>query len=236
MVLHRAVTIDDVARAASVSRQTVSRVLNAKGEIAPETRARVQAIITELGYRPNLLARSLITRTTHTIGLVVPNISQPFLPEIARGIKECCQTGGYQLLLAYSAEGPREESESLHQLGQQRVDGVVVVNSRLSDAALGDALDAAHAPEVRTSRLVAERLASLGVAVESGLALTGVKAILDSGRPGPTVAILGELDSVLCRDHPDHDPRTGAVHACGHNAQVASMFGAAVALRESGVL
>jgi amidohydrolase len=91
--------------------------------------------------------------------------------------------------------------------------------------------------EVRTSRLVAERLAQLGVPVESGLALTGLKAVLNGGGgPGPTVAILGELDSVVCRDHPDHDPETGAVHACGHNAQVASMLGAGLALQASGAL
>jgi amidohydrolase len=90
--------------------------------------------------------------------------------------------------------------------------------------------------EVRTSRLVAERLHGLGVPVQSGLAITGLKVVLDTGRPGPTVAVLGELDSVLCRDHPDHDPETGAVHACGHNAQIATMFGAGQALKDSGAL
>ena len=91
--------------------------------------------------------------------------------------------------------------------------------------------------EVRTSRLVAERLSQLGVPVESGLAVTGLKAVLNGGAgPGPTVALLGELDSVVCRDHPDHDPETGAVHACGHNTQIASMLGAGLALQASGVL
>jgi LacI family transcriptional regulator len=137
----RSVTIDDVARAANVSRQTVSRVLNAKGEISPTTRERVQAVIAELGYRPNLLARSLITRTTHTIGLVVPDISQPFFPEIARGIKEHAHAAGYQMLLAYTAEQPMQEVESLHQLREQRVDGVIVANSRLDADTLADALD-----------------------------------------------------------------------------------------------
>jgi LacI family transcriptional regulator len=147
----RSVTIDDVARAASVSRQTVSRVLNAKGEISETTRARVQAVIAELGYRPNLLARSLITRTTHTIGLVVPDISQPFFPEIARGIKEHAHAAGYQMLLAYTAEQPMQEVESLHQLREQRVDGVIVANSRLDAETLADALDGLG-PVVLTNR------------------------------------------------------------------------------------
>jgi LacI family transcriptional regulator len=147
----RAVTIEDVARRANVSRQTVSRVLNAKGELSPTTRARVQAAIAELGYRPNLLARGLITRTTHTIGLVVPDISQPFFPEIARGIQEHAHAAGYQMLLAYTAEQPMQEVESLHQLREQRVDGVIVANSRLDADTLRRAL-ADLRPVVLTNR------------------------------------------------------------------------------------
>ena len=147
----RAITIDDVARAASVSRQTVSRVLNGKGEISQATRERVQRVIAELGYRPNLLARSLITRTTHTIGLVVPDISQPFFPEIARGIKEHAHAAGYQMLLAYTAEQPMQEVESLHQLREQRVDGVIVANSRLDPDTLAEVLEGLG-PVVLTNR------------------------------------------------------------------------------------
>jgi amidohydrolase len=91
--------------------------------------------------------------------------------------------------------------------------------------------------EFRTSQLVADRFAAMGAAYQDGLAITGVKAVLDGGAgPGPTVAILGELDSVLCWDHPDRDPKTGAVHACCHHAQVATMLGVGRALFESGVL
>ncbi len=136
----RPATIDDVARRANVSRQTVSRVLNEKGEIAAATRARIQHVIDELGYRPNLLARSLITRTTHTFGLVVPDISNPFFPEIARGIKERAHTDGYQMLLAHTSEDPMQEVESLRQFRERRVDGVIVANSRLDNVTLADAV------------------------------------------------------------------------------------------------
>ncbi len=147
----RSVTIDDVARRANVSRQTVSRVLNEKGEIAPATRARIQQLIDEMGYRPNLLARSLITRTTNTVGLVVPDISNPFFPEIARGIKERAHAAGYHMLLAHTAEDPMQEVESLRQFRERRVDGVIVANSRLDDAALAAALRGI-APVVLTNR------------------------------------------------------------------------------------
>jgi amidohydrolase len=91
--------------------------------------------------------------------------------------------------------------------------------------------------EVRTAALVADHLSRLGLVAQTGLALTGVKAVLEGGGgPGPTVAILGELDALPVWDHPDHDPETGAVHACCHHAQVAAMLGAAAGLVHGGVL
>jgi amidohydrolase len=86
--------------------------------------------------------------------------------------------------------------------------------------------------EHRTASLVHEWFDRLGLPHQDGIALTGSRALLDTGVPGPTVAVLGELDSLLCWEHPERDPRTGAVHACGHNAQIATMLGAGLALRE----
>jgi len=86
--------------------------------------------------------------------------------------------------------------------------------------------------EHRTARVVHEWFDRLGLSHQDGIALTGTRADLACGAAGPTVAILGELDSLLCWEHPDRDPSTGAVHACGHNAQLAMMLGAGLALRE----
>jgi amidohydrolase len=86
--------------------------------------------------------------------------------------------------------------------------------------------------EHRTASVVQEWFDRLGLVHRDGIALTGTRADLACGSAGPTVAILGELDSLLCWEHPDRDPRTGAVHACGHNAQIAMMLGAGLALRE----
>jgi metal-dependent amidase/aminoacylase/carboxypeptidase family protein len=83
--------------------------------------------------------------------------------------------------------------------------------------------------EHRTARVVHEWFDRLGLKHTDGIALTGTRADLACGSAGPTVAILGELDSLLCWEHPDRDPSTGAVHACGHNAQVAMMLGAGLA-------
>lgn len=90
--------------------------------------------------------------------------------------------------------------------------------------------------EFKTAELVATKLSELGVSPQTGLAVTGVKGRKESGRSGPTLAILGELDSLIVLEHPHADPRTGAAHACGHNAQVAGMLGAAMALSSAGVI
>ncbi len=89
--------------------------------------------------------------------------------------------------------------------------------------------------EVRTAERVAAGLQGLGIEPRRGLALTGVKGRRDCPAPGPTLAILGELDALRVPDHPHADPRTGAAHACGHNAQVAAMVGAAMGLLSDGV-
>jgi amidohydrolase len=91
--------------------------------------------------------------------------------------------------------------------------------------------------EVRTARLVEATLRRLGLAPRTGLAFTGVRADLPGGRgPGPTFALIGELDALVVTGHPDADPATGAAHACGHNAQIAGLLGAAIALAETGAM
>ncbi len=89
--------------------------------------------------------------------------------------------------------------------------------------------------EFRTTKLAQEKLRGLGLTVQGELAYTGFRADLDSGKPGPVVALLGEMDSVILPSHPDADPETGAVHACGHNTHITALVGAAVGLCEAGV-
>ncbi len=90
--------------------------------------------------------------------------------------------------------------------------------------------------EFETAGVVDEWLTRLDIPHETGIAVTGLKAVLDTGRPGPSVAILGELDALPVPDHPYANPETGAAHACGHNNQIASMLGAAMGFTQSGVL
>ncbi|MBI82261.1 MAG: amidohydrolase [Planctomycetaceae bacterium] len=89
--------------------------------------------------------------------------------------------------------------------------------------------------EQRTAGLVQEVFDEAGLSYESGLALTGVKAVLRGKRPGPTVALMGELDALQVPGHPRADRQTQAAHACGHNAQIAGLMGAALGLTSSGI-
>ena len=90
--------------------------------------------------------------------------------------------------------------------------------------------------ELRTAGIVADHMKHLGIPFQSGIAVTGVKGILEGKAKRPTVAYLGELDSIIVSDHPDADPETGAAHACGHNAQIAALIALAYGLVEGGVM
>ncbi len=90
--------------------------------------------------------------------------------------------------------------------------------------------------ETKTSRLVAGKFADMGMPARIGLALTGVRADLVGGSPGPALAVIGELDSLIVNEHPHADSGTGAAHACGHHCQIGMMLGAAMGLMQPDVL
>jgi len=144
-------TIADVAREAGVSRQTVSRALNNKGEISSETLRRVREVIERLDYRPSSIARGLATRHTLTIGLVVPDIANPFFADISRGADDAAHAAGYSLLLCNTVEDPGREAAILRLLEQRGVDGVVLCSSRLPEDELADLVDY-HAAAVLVNR------------------------------------------------------------------------------------
>jgi len=132
---HR-VTIEDVARAAGVSRQTVSRAINNKGEISPLTLERVMDAIQRLGYRPSWVARGLATQRTRTLGLVVPDITNPFFPEVARGVQDVARARDYHVFLYNTDESAERERQILYSLASQPVDGILLFGSRIADAEL----------------------------------------------------------------------------------------------------
>lgn len=90
--------------------------------------------------------------------------------------------------------------------------------------------------EVKTSKYMEEQFEALGYELTRAEGITGFVTVLDTGREGPEIMILGELDSIICPAHPEADPVTGAVHSCGHNAQCAALLGIAAALKQPGIL
>lgn len=141
----------DVARESGVSLMTVSRVINDKGDVSDDTRQRVLAVIERMDFRPSGIARSLATRRTGTIGLVVPDISNPFFADVARGVADAAYLDDYSVFLCSSDEDPARELEFLISLEEKRVDGLIVCSSRLSSDELASAL-ARHADVVLINR------------------------------------------------------------------------------------
>jgi DNA-binding LacI/PurR family transcriptional regulator len=136
----RRVTINDVAKLAGVSYQTVSRVINNKPNVSTTTRQRVQEIITETGYRPSPIARSLATARSATIGLVVPDIANLYFSAIARGVEQVAYANNYNVLLCNTGEDASRELEVLYTLDERFVDGVIACGLRQEDAPLQQAL------------------------------------------------------------------------------------------------
>jgi len=138
------VTMADVAREAGVSAMTVSRVVNEKGEVGPATRQRVLEIVERLGYRPSAIARGLATQRTGSLGLVMPDVANPFFSDVARGAEHVAYAEGYNIFLCNTDEDPQRELSVLQSLEEKQVDGVVLCSSRLDDGELEAAL--AHHP------------------------------------------------------------------------------------------
>ncbi len=143
----RAVTIQDVAARAGVSISTVSRVVTGAVAVEPATAERVREAIADLGYRPNLLARSFRRRVTHTIGLLVPDNSNPFFAELARTIENAGFAEGYSVVLCNSDLSEVKQETYIDVLLANRVDGLILASSGLiptvgSHGAVGRILDA----------------------------------------------------------------------------------------------
>jgi LacI family transcriptional regulator len=125
------VTIADVARHAQVSKTTVSHVISGNRPVAAPTRQRVERAISALDYRPDGLARSLRTRRTHTVALIVPDLTNPFYPVLARGLEEG-EGGDYRTFICSSDGRPDRERAFLEDVVDRRVDGIVLDSFHLT--------------------------------------------------------------------------------------------------------
>ena len=127
------VTIYDVAREANVSMATVSRVVNGNPNVKPSTRKKVQEVIERLGYRPNAVARGLASKKTTTVGVIIPDISNTYFAELARGIEEIAKMYKYNILLSNSDQIKEKEFHLLNTMLAKQVDGIVFMGGNITE-------------------------------------------------------------------------------------------------------
>jgi LacI family transcriptional regulator len=127
-------SIRDVAKRAGVSVTTVSHTLNATRFVSAEAQAKVHEATHALGYVPSEVARGLKHNTTRTLGMLVPNNSNPYFAEIIRGVEHHCYGAGYSLLLCNSNDDVQQQADHLRVLAERRVDGIVLVASGDDDS------------------------------------------------------------------------------------------------------
>ncbi|MBN2898726.1 MAG: LacI family DNA-binding transcriptional regulator [Clostridia bacterium] len=145
-------TIKDIAKMAGVSTATVSKVVNHKdNNISEATRQRILNLIEEYNYVPNRVASSMVTKKTHSIGLVIPDITNPFFPEIARGVEDLANQHGYHVILCNSDNDLKKEVAYIAMLQEKMVDGIILTASAMRE---GETLDLGriHVPVITVDR------------------------------------------------------------------------------------
>ena len=127
------VTIYDVAREARVSMATVSRVVNGNQNVKPETRNKVNEVIKKLNYRPNAVARGLASKRTTTVGVIIPDISNVYYSQLARGLEDIATMYKYHSIISNSDNDSEKEKEIFNNLLSKQVDGIIFLGGTISE-------------------------------------------------------------------------------------------------------
>ncbi|RZI97326.1 MAG: LacI family DNA-binding transcriptional regulator [Variovorax sp.] len=173
-------TIKDVALRAGVSVTTVSHVVNDTRHVSAKGRERVELAIRELGYVPNAMARSLKSNTTSTLGMLIPNSSNPYFAEIVRIVEDRCFGAGYTLVLCNTDDEPRRQSVYLKVLAERRIDGLIVVSTG-DDDSLVTQLQGLRIPTVLVDREIADPSCDLVETAHMQGGLLAVRHLLSLG-------------------------------------------------------
>ena len=191
-------TIKDVALQAGVSVTTVSHVVNTTRHVSTAVRERVELAIRELGYVPSAVARSLKSNTTRTLGMLIPNSSNPYFAEIVHAVEDRCFAAGYTLILCNTDDAPQRQSVYLKVLAERRIDGLIVVSTG-DDEALVAQLRGLQMPAVLLDREIDDPGCDLVETAHKDGALLAMRHLLSLGHrriaciAGPAHVIAGEL-------------------------------------------
>lgn len=174
------VTIYDVAREASVSMATVSRVVNGNPNVKPSTRKKVLETIERLGYRPNAVARGLASKKTTTVGVIIPDISSIFYAELARGIEDIATMYKYNIILSNSDQNQDKELHLLNTMLGKQVDGIIFMSGNLTEEHVEE-LKKSPVPIVLAASIEStNQIPSVTIDYEQA-AYDAVKSLIDNG-------------------------------------------------------
>jgi DNA-binding LacI/PurR family transcriptional regulator len=256
-------TITDVARRAGVSKSLVSLVMRGADHVSPERRQAVNKAAAELGYRPNAMARSLVQRRTHLVGVMVSDLHNPFFADVVAGIQEQAARTGYKVLVNSGNRAAAREADAMETLLQLRADGIILGSPVLDDEVIGRASREvpivlvgreAHGPDVDS--VTNDDRAGAEVAVEHCVSLGHRRiAHIDGGhgagapdrRRGYEAAMirlgLGDLVSVVSGTYTEEGGHTGCLLLLAQTPRPTAIFaandlaaiGALNAIEESGL-
>ncbi len=156
-------TLSDVAKIAGVTMMTVSRAINDRPGVSAKARQRIKEIAKEIDYQPNQIARGLATNQTSTVGLVVPDNTNPFFAQIARGVEDQAFESGYNIFLINTAEDIDREQKALDSLWGRGVDGLILCSSRLPGSRLKKEIEHFSATVLLNRELKAPLRATISV-------------------------------------------------------------------------
>lgn len=175
------VTIKDVAQRAGVSTATAARVVGSYGYASQEARRKVLQAVEELGYQPDAVARSMVTKSTRTLGLVVTDIENPFFARAARGVTDVAQKHGYTVLLANTDEDVEKERQVLQVLQEKRVEGLILVPASTRQGEHVSKLQQRRLPVVLLDRWVRGLAVDVVMADNAGGAYQAVAHLIKLG-------------------------------------------------------
>ncbi|BCY16693.1 LacI family transcriptional regulator [Leptolinea sp. HRD-7] len=162
------VTISDIARQAGVSKATVSRVLNNRTEgVGPETRQRIQELLRETGFQPSGFARGLATGKSASVGVIIPDIANPYYSMLVRGAEDTLKKAGYSLFLCNSDLDIKKEKEYVSILIEKGVDGVILDSAESDCDCQLELLEEAEIPYILIDRIIDDPMKYAGVYVDN---------------------------------------------------------------------
>jgi LacI family transcriptional regulator len=162
------ITIADIARRAGVSKATVSRVLNNRAEgVGPETRLRIQDILKETGFQPSGFARGLATGKSASVGVIIPDIANPYYSLLVRGAEDTLKKAGYSLFLCNSDHDITKEKDYVSVLIEKGVDGIILDSAESDCDCQLELLDDASIPYILIDRIIEDPLKYAGVYVDN---------------------------------------------------------------------